>query len=99
MHIDLSDTASESFILTKKSSLHTFHFTSIDFYLFIIKVSLVVELENSNWQQIIPKLQMKLNVYYQITGATSIERAEEILFPIYLLLTLIMFSFIIINWI
>jgi len=84
MKINLSDTASESFILSKESSLKIFHFTSTEFHLYIIKANLVVELENSNWQQIIPKLALKLYVNYQITDATSIERAEELSFPIYL---------------
>lgn len=84
MKINLSDTASESFILSKESSSHTFHITSTEFYLFISKVSLVVELESSNWHQIIPKLEIKLYVHYQITHATSIERAKELSFPIYL---------------
>ena len=84
MKINLSDTASESFILSKESSSKIFHFTSTEFHLYIIKASLVVELENSNWQQIIPKLAVKLSVHYQITDATSIERAEELSFPIYL---------------
>lgn len=57
MKINLSDTASESFILSKESSSKTFHFTSIEFYLFISKASLFVELENSDWQQIISKLE------------------------------------------
>ena len=84
MKINLSDTASESFILSKESSSKIFHFTSTEFHLYIIKVNLVVESENSNWQQIIPKLAVKLYVNYQITDATSIERAEELSFPIYL---------------
>jgi hypothetical protein len=84
MKINLSDTASESFILNKESSSKTFHFTSTEFHLYIIKVNLVVESENSNWQQIIPKLAVKLYVNYQITDATSIEQAEELSFPIYL---------------
>lgn len=82
MKINLSDTASESFILSKESSSKTFHFTSTEFYLFISKASLFVELENSNWQQIISQLEVKLNVYYHITDATSIKRAEEVSFPI-----------------
>jgi hypothetical protein len=84
MKINLSDKASETFILNKKSSLQTFHFTSTEFHLFISKVSLVVESKNSNWQQIIPKLALKLYVNYQIIDATSIEQAKELLFPIYL---------------
>jgi hypothetical protein len=84
MKINLSDTASESFILSKESSSKTFHFTYTEFHLYIIKASLVFELENSNWQQIIPKLAVKLNVYYHIIDATSIERAEDLSFPIYL---------------
>ena len=75
MKINLSDTASESFILSKESSSKTFHFTYTEFHLFISKVSLVVESENSNWQQIIPKLAVKIYVNYQIIDATSIERA------------------------
>jgi hypothetical protein len=84
MKINLSDTASESFILSKESSSKAFHFTSTEFHLYIIKASLVVESENSNWQQIIPKLALKLNVYYHITDPISIERAKELSFPIYL---------------
>ena len=84
MKINLSDKASETFILNKKSSSQTFHFTSTEFHLFISKVSLVVESENNNWQQIIPKLAVKLYVNYQIIDATSIEREEELSFPIYL---------------
>ena len=45
MKINLSDTASESFVLSKESSSKTFHFTSTEFHLFISKVSLVVELK------------------------------------------------------
>jgi hypothetical protein len=84
MKTNLSDSASESFMLSKECSSKTFHFTYTEFHLYIIKVNLVVESENSNWQQIIPKLAVKLYVHYQITDATSIERAEELSFPIYL---------------
>jgi hypothetical protein len=84
MKTNLSDSASESFMLSKECSSQTFHFTSTEFYLYVIKVSLVVESENSNWQQIIPKLAIKIYVNYQIIDATSIERAEELSFPIYL---------------
>lgn len=43
MKINLSDTTSESFTLSKESSSKIFHFTSTEFHLFISKVSLVVE--------------------------------------------------------
>lgn len=84
MKKDLSDTASETFILNKKCSSQTFHFTSTEFHLFISKVSLVVESENSNWQLIIPKLEIKLYVQYDVNDATSIEPEKQLSFPIYL---------------
>ena len=84
MNIDLSDTASESFILSKEFSSQTFHFASTEFNLFIKHVCLVLESETIHWQQLIPKLEIKLFVRYHIIDPTSIERAEESSFPIHL---------------
>jgi hypothetical protein len=84
MIIEISDATNESFVLNKECPSKTFHFTTQDFSFFINHVRLATVPENEDWQGIILKTEIRLQVNYNYVDHEADVQFEEISFPIHL---------------
>lgn len=84
MNIEISEAANESFVLNKECPSKSFHFTTQDFSFFINHIRFATIPENEDWQGIILKTEIRLQVNYNYVDHEADVQFEEISFPIHL---------------
>jgi len=83
MEIKPKHKISDSFSLSNENLSQTFHVEPSDFYFYLNNVHLILNNENTDWQQFIAKIEIKIHIYYNNVELAT-EQIGAISFPIHL---------------